>query len=152
MKAMRLKFKREDPDPISDDILAVQIEDIRKRIEYYQLSIRVLLGFIKDFSLDLKEINSDDFKHNIRCLTDFMQNEIKLKKIRKRFEKDQKNIAAYIDRHRLYLNDRESELKDIIEILTNAMVTLDTENQRYNQKILQQSEKIEKITLLVKIF
>jgi len=34
------------------------------------------------------------------------------------------------------LIDRENEFKDIIDILSRAMVTLDTENREYNQKKL----------------
>jgi diguanylate cyclase len=145
---MRLKFKKEEPDLINIDNLAVQLEDSQEKSDYFQLSIRTLLQFIKDFTLDLKEIKSDEFRNDISILSDIIWNEKKLKKIQKRFERDKKIIAAYIALHKKYLNDREGELKDIIEILTHAMVTLDTENQQYNQKILQQSEKIEQITFL----
>ena len=145
---MRLKFKKEEPDLINIDDLVVQLENSQEKNEYFQLSIRTLLQFLKAFSLDLKEIRGDQFRNDINNLSDIISNEKKLKKIQKRFERDKQNIAAYIDLHKKYLNDREGELKDIIEILTNAMVTLDTENQQYNQKILQQSEKIEQITFL----
>jgi diguanylate cyclase len=145
---MRLKFKNKETDLIDIDDLSLRLEDSDKKIDLYQLSIRVLLQFIKDFSLDLKEIKSDEFKSDITNLSNKFSNEKKIKKIQTRFERDKKFIAAYIDLHKKYINDREGELKDIIDILTKAMVTLDTENQQYNQKILKQSEKIEQITFL----
>ena len=145
---MQLKLKKKETDLIDIDDLSVQLEDSDKKNDFSQLSIQALLQFIKDFSIDLKDIKSDEFKCDINKLSDSFSNEKKLKKIQKRFARGKKFIAAYIDRHKKYLNDREGELKDIIEILTHAMVTLDTENQQYNQKILQQSEKIEQITFL----
>lgn len=145
---MRLKLKRKETDLIEVDELSAQLEDSVKKKDFFQLSIRALLQFIKDFSLNMEEIKSDEFKNDISKLSDKISNEKKLKKIQTRFERDKKFIAAYIDRQKNYLNDREGEFRDIIEILTNAMVTLDTENQQYNQKILEQSEKIEQITFL----
>jgi len=145
---MRLKLNKKEPDLIKIDDLAAQLENSVKKNDFFQLSIRALLQFVKDFSLDLKELNSDEFKIEISKLSDEFSKEQRLKKIQKQFEKYKKFIGAYIVRYKKYLNDRESELKDIIDILTNAMVTLDTENQQYNQKLLQQSEKLEQITFL----
>jgi diguanylate cyclase len=145
---MRLNLKKKDPDRIDAHELSVQLDESGRKNDFFLSSIRVMLQFIKDFSLDLKDIKSDEFKNNISKLSGEFTNKEKIKKIQKRFERDKKIIAAYIDLHKRYLNDREGELKDIIEILTSAMVTLDTENQQYNQKILKQSEKIEQITFL----
>jgi diguanylate cyclase len=110
--------------------------------------VLALLAFVRDFSMDLKEIRSSDFKDDMVELSSKFASEAKLKKIRSHFEREKDYIADYIELHKKYLTDREGGLKDIIEILTTAMVTLDTENQQYNQKILQQSEKIEQITFL----
>ncbi|CAB1059673.1 hypothetical protein D1BOALGB6SA_4435 [Olavius sp. associated proteobacterium Delta 1] len=145
---MRLTLKKKETDLIDIDDLSVQLKDSDQKNDFFRLSIRALLQFMQDFSLDLKDIKSDQFKGDISKLSDSFSNEKKLKKLQKRFERDKKVIAAYIDRHQIYINDREGELKDIIEILTSAMVTLDTENQQYNQKIMKQSEKIEQITFL----
>lgn len=145
---MLLKIKKKDHDPIRIDELIDRLKDSDKKKVFYQLSIQTLLQLISDFSLDIEEIGSDHFKTDIRKLSDKFSTENKLKKIQARFEKDKKSITAFNERQKKYLNDREGELKDIIEILSNAMVTLDTENQQYNQKVLEQSEKIEQITLL----
>ena len=145
---MLLKLKKKDADQIKTEDLSAQLRDSGEKKAFYRLSILALLQFIKDFSLDLKEINSDEFKDEISRLSDKFAGETKLKKIQSSFEKDKKGIAAYISLQKKYFIDREGEFKDIIEILTNAMVILDAENQEYHQKILEQSGKIEKITLL----
>ncbi len=145
---MLLKLKKKENDQINTQDLAAQLRDISKKKDFYLLSIRALLQFIKDFSLDLKEISSDEFKEKISQLSDKFTGETKLKKIQSGFERDKKDIAAYISLQKNYLTDREGEFKDIIDILTKAMVNLDVENQEYNQKIIEQSGKIEQITFL----
>ena len=145
---MLLKLKKKENDQITTEDLSAQLRDSCKKKDFYLLSIRALLQFIKDFSLDLKEISSDEFKEEISQLSDKFTGETKLKKIQSGFERDKKGIAAYISLQKKYLIDREGEFKDIIDILTNAMVNLDVENQEYNQKIMEQSKKIEQITFL----
>ena len=145
---MLLKQKKKENNKIDIDSLSSQLRDSSEKIDFYLLAIRALFKFLKGFSLDLKEINSDEFKDDISRLLDAFTGETKLKKIQSRFEKNKKGVAAYIDRQKKYLIDREGELKEIIDILTNAMVNLDVENQEYNQKLLEQSGKIEQITFL----
>ena len=138
---MLLKFRKKDIEPTQVEELSARLKRIDQKKEFFQLSIRALLQFIKDFSLDLQEIKSEEFKNSINKLSDKFSDEPKLRKIQTQFEKDKKRIAAFIELQEKYLKDREAELKDIIEILSSAMVALDTENQQYNQKILAESEK-----------
>jgi len=145
---MQLKFNRKYSDPIDGENLSEQLEHSVQKNDFFQKSVRTLLQFVQDFSLDLKDIRSDEFKLNVSKLSDIFEDEKKLAKIRKRFAKDKRSIADYIDLHKKYLGDRECEFKDIIEILTKAMVTLDSENRQYNRKLLQQTEKFEQITFL----
>jgi len=137
------------------DTVAFEVEELEKELlatiekkAFLLQSFKALLGFIKDFSLDIKEIQSDIFKKDVSGISDSFTKEKKLKKLQSAFEKNKKTIALYIERQKQYLYDREHELKDIIELLTQAMVELDSESQDYNQKILKQSEKIERITRL----
>ena len=145
---MRLTLRKKESDPVDARDLADRLEEISRTTDFFQWSIRALLQFLSDFALDIKEIKSDEFKDDINRLSEAFSGEVKLRKLQSRFEKNKTFIAEFIKLQKKYLNVREGELKDIIEILTNAMVTLDSENERYNQKILQQSEKIEQITFL----
>jgi diguanylate cyclase len=145
---MLLKFKKKDSNQKDTEDLAADLSDSNQKREYFLLSIRALLQFIKEFALDLKEINSDKFRKDISQLSEKFSSENKLKKIQSRFEKGKKRIDTFIEMQKKYLLARENEFKDIIDILTRALVTHDTANQEYNQKILKQSEKIEEITRL----
>jgi diguanylate cyclase len=145
---MLIKFKNKDSNQTDTAELAAELRDSKQKKEYFLLSVQVLLQFMKEFALDLKEINSHEFKKDISQLSEKFSTENKLKKIQSLFEKGKKRIDAFIHMQKKYLLDRENEFKDIIDILTKAMVTHDTANQEYNQKILKQSEKIEEITRL----
>ena len=125
---MLLKLKKKENDQINTEDLSAQLKDCSEKKNFYLLSIQAMLQFIKDFSLDLKEINSYEFKDEISRLSDKLTGETKLKKIQSSFEKSKKGIAAYISLQKKYLVDREGEFKDIIDILTNAMVNLDIDN------------------------
>ena len=134
------------------------IEDTTKTIEklkvceekrqYLLQAVRALLVFIQDFALDLSELDAAGFKDGVRALSDTFVSEEKPKAIKPLFEKQKKRIAAYIQRQKDYLKDSKKELKDVVDLLTQAMLNLDADNQTFNEKIYAQSEKFEKITLL----
>jgi len=89
---MLLRLKKKEDAQINTEDLSVQLRGSGEKKGFYLLSIRALLQFIKDFSLDLKEINSDEFKDGIDRLSDKFAGETKLKKIQSDFEKDKKDI------------------------------------------------------------
>ncbi len=141
-------FKKNNPEAHEAKELLQQLGENREKSEFLLSAIRALLVFIKDFSLDLEEIDSDRFKQGIDELCDLFTSEDNVKKIGSGFKKHKNNIPDYIKRQEQYLKEREQEFRDIIDLMTRAMVTLDSDNQEFNEKIYAQSEKIEEITLL----
>lgn len=130
------------------DELSQRLSDNESLLAFFKEAIGSLLIFIKQFSLDLQEINADAFKKEIDVLSEKFNSEEKVERIASDFENRKKNILKYIQKLERYVGDREKEFKGIIDILIKAMATLDSDNQDFHQKIYQQSEEIEKITLL----
>ena len=128
--------------------LSEMIQSYEEKQQILSLAIRALLHFIKDFSHDLEEIGAKRFKDDIDELNQKILSENKPKKLQSIFENYKNTIQLYIKREKEYFRDREIELKNIIDLLSNAIATLNTENQDFNQIIYKQSEKIEQITLL----
>ena len=87
---MLLKFKNKDSRQDNPDALAAELSDSTHRNEFFLLSIRALMQFLKEFALDLKEINSDGFKEDISGLSELFAAESKLKRNQSRFEKGKK--------------------------------------------------------------
>ena len=140
---MKLAFRKDRAEATDPNELSEALDKCRMRHEFLRVSINALLQFIKDFSLDIKELESEAFKKDLNKLEAKFNQEEKLKKAESSFRKHQKRIRRFIDQQKQYLAEREKEFKDIIDLLAKAMVTLDTDNQQYNQKIFEQSEKIE---------
>ena len=145
---MEFALKKKSSIDMGDEILPEMLKKSDEKRKFMLLVVRALLVFIKDFSLDLKEIESEEFKKKIDDLTEKLISEEKIKKLQPVFEKNNKNIIEYIKKQKKYLKDREEEFKEIIDLLTKAVAALDNDNHVYNEKIYQQSEKLEKITLL----
>jgi len=145
---MKLRLPKKDKDKSSLEDLSAKFSDCGERVGYYRESLLTLLAYLRDFSLDIKEIESEAFKTDVDDLTAVFESDKKLRKIKSVFDRHKKRIHRYIKRQYAYIHDREKELKDIIDLLAKALATLDSENQVYNQKIYAQSEKIEQITRL----
>ena len=145
---MKWGFKKEPPAIVEPQARPECLQACREKKDFFRSAIKALLQFINDFALDIKELKSDAFKQQLDELeAEFGQN-AKLKKTATVFRKHSKQIRRFIDRQNRYLTERAKELKDIIDLLTKAMVTLDTDNQQYHRKIYRQSEKIEQFTRL----
>ena len=127
---------------------SARFQTYENRLRFFQTCIGNLLIFIKAFSLDLKEIDADQFKIEIDRLDDEIKSQNEIKKLQSVFEKYKKIILVYIRRLKKYLGARENEFRGIIELLTEAMATTDAENRGFNKKIYEQTEKIEQISLL----
>jgi len=111
-------------------------------------TIRTLFLFLKDFSFDIKEIDSQKFKEDIDKLSNQFISEEKINKIESVFEKQKIAISDYIQRQKDYIGDREKEFRDIIELLNKAMTGFDDRNKEFYHRVYDQSEKIEQITKL----
>ena len=145
---MVFALKKKTSLDIDKDNLSKLLKNSDEKGQFFLFAVRALLVFIKDFSLDLREIDSEEFKKKIDDLTGKLISEEKPKKLQSVFEKNKNNIITYIKKQKDYLKDREDEFKEIIDLLTKAMAVVDHDNQVYNEKIYKQSEKLEKITLL----
>ncbi len=132
-----------DLEPFIDEI-----RDNAKKKVFHLNTIRALLVFIKGFCLDQKEIHSDLFIKQMDELSETFEEENDVRSVETTFEKHKKTIPAFIERQKNYLRDREKEIWDIIDLQRTAITGLDSENQSYNRKVFEQSEKIEAITLL----
>jgi diguanylate cyclase len=145
---MKFGFSHKNCENNDLDEIMGNLQQCNRRLNFAQQSVQTLLDYLKDFSLDIKEIKSEAFKADLSDLARAFVSEKDTPKAQSIFEKHKKKICKYIDRQNNYLQAREKELQDIIDLLGKALVTLDSENREYNQKIYEKSEKIEQITRL----
>jgi diguanylate cyclase len=145
---MKLWFDQKNSENADLEDAYAKLQDCNFRLNFAQQSVHTLLDYLRELALDIKEIKSEAFKAGIGDLSQAFRLESDTRKVQSIFEKHKKKICNYIERQNEYLQARENELQDIIDLLGKALVTLDTENQEYNQKIYEKSEKIEQIIRL----
>ena len=115
---------------------------------FFFIVIRTFFDWLEEFSIESEDLKADKFKKNIKKILEKILSEASPQKKLSFFNKYKKNILLFIKQQKEYFYNRENEFKDIIELLTQAVTTLNSENQNFNQDLLQKSEDIEKITLL----
>jgi diguanylate cyclase len=138
--------KKADTENVAD--ISNRLKDSEERENAYNKVIRILLILIKEFALDIAEIKTDRFYASMDGFGEKFLAQKAAKRILSSFDKQKTIISAFIDNQKDYLIEREDELRKIIDLLTRAMVSVDSENDAYHRKIMQQSEKMEKITRL----
>ena len=128
--------------------IEADLEHYRERHALYLLTIRTLLYYIKEFSLDLTEIDADRFKECMDTLAGHFLGDEKPSRLQSILADYKDIILAYIEREKGYLRDREGEFKNIIAVLTTGLTTLTEENQEFNTSMYERSVNLEKITYL----
>jgi len=144
---MLLKRRRNTTEENVVDLNS-RLQESESRENAYDTVIRTLLVLVKEFALDIAELKTDRFYASMDAFSEKFFSQQKSNRILPHFEKQKPVIAGFIDQQKRYLDEREAELRNIIDLLTRAMVSVDSENDAYHHKILQQSEKMEQITRL----
>lgn len=145
--AMKLFYRLSDEELEVEELVKKAVR-LQAKSDLYQNSIAALLHFLKASALDIKEIKSDAFYQNIEEIHNNFKSSAKPKQVGRLFDQKKASIDTFIKRQHAYLQDRENELRDIIDLLTKAMANLDVENREFYQRVHDKSEKMEQITRL----
>jgi diguanylate cyclase len=141
-------FCRPEDAEVNVDNLVEKSLLFKEKADVFLRSIGVLLHFLKSFAIDDKEIDTDRFKSAIDDLNAQFNADERPKRIELKLEQQKSGILSFIEHQHTYIADRENELRDIIDLLTKAMASLDVENREFYNRVHHQSERMEKITRL----
>lgn len=142
-------FRRPQNDQIeSAGELKARLTQCQEREEAYQAVIRTFLVLVKNFTMDIAELRTERFLASLDRFGEQFFGQEKPRRLLPSFEKQKSVIAVFCENQKHYLREREEELRNIIDLLTQAMVSVDSENEAYHGRILQQGEKMEQITRL----
>jgi diguanylate cyclase len=147
MLAMKL-FNLSNKDQSPSDQPSINVELVQQKSDLFLRTTLALLHFMKAFAQDIQDIHADTYKETIDLLTEKYKSSEKPPSIELVFEREKINILSFIERQNQYLEDREKELRDIIDLLTKAMANLSVENRDFYQRVYDQSEKMIEITRL----
>ena len=145
---MFLNFMKKEEDGRETVDLSAELDRSDKKCAFLLLATRALLQCTREFALDVQELDTPAFKAGLGELAERLAAEEKLSRVEALFESRKSGISTFAQRQKDYLRDREAEFKEIIDILSRAMVAMDSDNRDYNHNILEQSKRIEDITHL----
>ncbi len=140
--------KKHDTTQTDPKDLIRDLKACREKTDFYRKTSQALLTLMSDFTIDIRGLESDDFKNNLDELSDKLGREEKLKTLEGHFTKGKTRILRYAEQQKKTIVDREAELKDIIEILTKAMAEFGDDNESFTDTLNKHSGKLEKISLL----
>jgi diguanylate cyclase len=134
-----------DGEPIDR---AAELERSELRREFYLTCTRALLQCLREFPLEAAELGGEGFKSRLAELAELFASNEASRRLQSEFDRGTTTIGTFARRQKEYVRDREAEFKGIIDVLTKAMVVQDSENREYNRSIIDQSRRLEEITLL----
>jgi diguanylate cyclase len=141
-------FSRPTNEDVATKQSAQAMDLLQEKTDVFLRAIEAVLYFLKSFALDLSEIRPDRFKALIDDLSQKFLSTENPKRIELQFEQQKDDILNFIELQHKYIADRENELRDIIDLLTKAMASMDVGNRDFYQRVYDQSDKMEQITLL----
>lgn len=141
-------FGRKNEDGIPADELQKQFADSKERRELLSLSVRALACYLKDFALESDEIDSSSYKEHVDDMTRSLLSEAPVRGVERKFERDHKQIGEFISKEKSYLNNREAELRNLIELLRKGLTDVVGENRDFGEKVSQSNVRLEQIVNL----
>ena len=141
-------FGKSTPTETDPAVLTKAVDDAGKQLTLLQEIIQALFLFLREYTLDIKEINAEEFKAQLIALQEKFQRLEKPKSTAADFDRQKTAILKHIQRQKTYLDERETEFRAIIDLMTAAMSGLDNENRDFYSSIRSQGERFEQITLL----
>ncbi|MCP4744977.1 MAG: diguanylate cyclase [Desulfobacteraceae bacterium] len=143
-------FKRSEPSPLKTnqpaDFTDEDIDHCIERSKVLLNSIQTTFDFLKTFALDIEELYPDKFRNDIDQIADIFKKQNHPRHLELDFERQKDKISSFIDHQHRYLQDRETELRDIIALMSKAMANSNVENIEFYQRIYDQSDKMLEIT------
>ncbi len=143
-----IRFGKSSSDDTDPAALLKDLAESQERVDFFLESLRAMFLFLREYTLDISEIDARGFIERLEGLQEKFHPEQKTKTIAGHFDRQKKGILDHIQRQRTYLNERETEFREIIDLMTSAMTGLDNENRDFYSSIRAQGERFEEITLL----
>ena len=120
-------FGKPNPNDTVPAPTAKETGEADQRAEILLACINALFVFLREYTLDITEIDSERFKTQLAALQEKFRVEEKTKAIATQFDRHKSGILDHIQRQKTYIGEREAEFREIIDLMTAAMTGMDNE-------------------------
>ena len=141
-------FTRKKPVEISLEILNRHLDECRERVQALRQIAGAMVFFLKEFPVDIPEIGTNEFKTRLDHIAGQLQEDSPATALMRAFSDDTLFILDFIAREKDNIQQKEAELKNIIELLRNGLSGLIGETQSFNTRIYDQNVRMEALTQL----
>lgn len=141
-------FKRNTPSGTSPESLKQLLDDCCQRVQALQRVSSSMIFFLKEFPLDITEMDTEDFNCRLdRIAADILEEGTG--SVAEHSISDHKQfILDFIGRQKEQNREKEAEFKNIIELLRSGMTGLIGDTQNFNSRMYNQNVRMEAITQL----
>jgi len=141
-------FQRQSANGASPESLNQLLNECQDHVQGLAHVSRSLIFFLKEFPFDIDEIGSQEFKRRLDQLNDIFQENQPVQDLQRIFSENKLFLLDFIAREKAYIREKEDELKNIIELLRNALTGMIGETSKFNSQLYERNVKMEAITQL----
>jgi diguanylate cyclase len=141
-------FKRKKPVEITPEILSRHLDECRQRVQALRQAAGSLVFFLKEFPADIPEIGTDEFKTRLDQIAGNFLEDLPAPALIRAFSDHKLFVLDFISREKDYIQQKEAELKNIIELLRNGLSGLIGDTRDFNTRIYDQNVRMEALTQL----
>jgi diguanylate cyclase len=120
----------------------------RKREQIYRDFSDGLLTHLRDFAIKVAELETDQFYGSIDRLKVDLPERVANNTSARLLGKETKFIPGFIHEQQEYLRELDTELRNIVNILTKAVVEMSSQSDTYNSTMLEQIEVVAELSRL----
>ncbi len=133
---------------ITPEVLSRHLDECRDRVQVLQQIGSSLVFFLKEFSIEISEIGTDEFNRRLDQISEQFLEDRPASALMQSFSDHKLFILNYIAEEKDYILQKEFELKNIIELLRNGLSGLIGDTQNFNSQIYDQNVRMEALTQL----
>ena len=134
--------KRKKRSDASEQDLEALLDTTAAREHVYRQLNNDCLTWLRDFALNEEEIDTASFYSGLEDLRSRLRELDEQAKPPQPVDKHAAFIPDFIARQQQHLQERDSELRDVISILTRAVVEMNSRNAAYNSSLREQLESM----------
>jgi len=128
--------------------VSIDLEMSRARVLVLEEMAAAMLGCVKSLVLDIDEIGAQALQDDLGRALGRLRAGDDVLTLADQTEHCRSEALSFADRERLYLAHRDSELRRIIEVLTEGMVAMSNGAATYHRKLLDTGARVEAATRL----
>ncbi|MHA7816880.1 MAG: GGDEF domain-containing protein [Pseudohaliea sp.] len=128
--------------------LEAKLETVAAREKLYRLLADDFLGWLGDFALDEADIDAAGFRGGLEKLRARLRELDRKDKAPAPVNRHAAFIPEFIARQQGHLQERDRELRDVIGILTRAVVDMNSRNEAYDSTVREQLDSMTELTRL----